>query len=176
MSAAMFKVLINQVQKSEFYPIIVPPFQSPDHKHIKKALTILGLKTGYKLTLPEYNTKTGRAVPCGYMYISKLEHLGAEKIYGRSTGPVTGKTGQPTSGKRREGGQRLGELDTYSFISYNAPHVLAEFMGPLSDDYITKEEILAEIIQTGEAEYKEPKVSPGRDLLNSYFVSLMLER
>jgi len=176
LSAAMFKVLINQVQKSEFYPIIVPPFQSPDHKHIKKALTILGLKTGYKLTLPEYNTKTGRAVPCGYMYISKLEHLGAEKIYGRSTGPVTGKTGQPTSGKRREGGQRLGELDTYSFISYNAPHVLAEFMGPLSDDYITKEEILAEIIQTGEAEYKEPKVSPGRDLLNSYFVSLMLER
>ena len=70
----------------------------------------------------------------------------------------------------------MGELDTYSFISYNAPHVLAEFMGPLSDDYITREEILAEIIQKGNAGYKEPKVSPGRDLLNSYFVSLMLER
>ena len=176
LSGANFKVLMNQVQKTEFYPIIVPPFQAPNHKHIQAALKSIGLKSGYKLTLPEYNTKTAREVPCGYMYMTKLEHLGAEKVYGRSTGPVTGKTGQPTSGKRREGGQRLGELDTYSFISYNAPHVLAEFMGPLSDDYITREEILAEIIQKGEAEYKEPKVSPGRDLLNSYFVSLMLER
>jgi len=176
LSPANFKVLLNQLQESKFYPIIVPPFQSPNNKHIKAAMKVLGLKTGYKLTLPDHNAKTARGVPCGYMYISKLEHLGSEKIYGRSTGPVTGKTGQPTSGKRREGGQRLGELDTYSFISYNAPHVLAEFMGPLSDDYITREEILAEIIQTGEAGYKEPKVSPGRDLLNSYFVSLMLER
>jgi DNA-directed RNA polymerase beta subunit len=174
--AIEFKKLVKQVKKTGFYPIIIPPFQAPNNKYIKNALKVLGLKTGYKLTLPEYNTKTARPVPCGYMYISKLEHLGSEKIYGRSTGPVTGKTGQPTSGKRRDGGQRLGELDTYSFISYNAPHVLAEFMGPLSDDYITREEILAEIIQTGEAEYKEPKVSPGRDLLNSYFVSLMLER
>jgi DNA-directed RNA polymerase subunit beta len=174
--AIEFKKLVQQVKKTGFYPIVIPPFQAPNNKYIKNALKVLGLKTGYKLTLPEYNTKTARPVPCGYMYISKLEHLGSEKIYGRSTGPVTGKTGQPTSGKRRDGGQRLGELDTYSFISYNAPHVLAEFMGPLSDDYITREEILAEIIQTGEAEYKEPKVSPGRDLLNSYFVSLMLER
>jgi len=108
------------------------------------------------------------------LYIYKLEHLGEAKIYGRSTGPVTGKISQPTSGKQRDGGQRLGELDTYSFISYNCPNVLAEFMGPLSDDYITREEILAEIIQTGAAKYKEPKVSPARDLLNSYFVSLML--
>jgi DNA-directed RNA polymerase beta subunit len=176
LSVSNFKVLIDQVTKSGFYPIIVPPFQSPNHKHIRGALGILGLKSGYKLTLPEYNTKTAREVPCGYMYMTKLEHLGSEKIYARSTGPVTGKTGQPTSGKSREGGQRLGELDTYAFISYDAPHVLAEFMGPLSDDYITREEILAEIIQKGEAEYKEPKVSPGKELLNSYFVSLMLER
>jgi DNA-directed RNA polymerase beta subunit len=126
--------------------------------------------------LPEFNTKTVKGVPVGYMYISKLEHMGDAKIYARSTGPVTGKTSQPTAGKRREGGQRLGELDTYSFISYNCPSVLAEFMGPLSDDYVTKEEILADIIQNGNAEYREPKMSPARDLLNAYFVSLMLER
>jgi DNA-directed RNA polymerase beta subunit len=110
------------------------------------------------------------------MYISKLEHLGSEKIYARGTGPVTGKVSQPTSGKKREGGQRLGELDTYSFISYNCPSVLAEFMGPLSDDYITKEEIMAEVVQKGNAGYKEPKISPARELLNSYFISLMLKR
>jgi hypothetical protein len=70
----------------------------------------------------------------------------------------------------------MGELDTYSFISYNCPAVLAEFMGPLSDDYVTKEEMLSEIVQKGEAGYREAKISPARDLLNSYFISLMLTR
>ena len=54
--------------------------------------------------------------------------------------------------------------------------LLAEFMGPLSDDNISKNEILSDVIQTGSAEYREPVFSPARDLLNSYFVSLMLER
>ncbi len=176
LSGVRYKEMINQIKKTGFYPIIIPPFQAPKQTNIKNALKVLGLKTGYKLTLPQYNTKTQHSVPVGYMYISKLEHLGSEKIYARGTGPVTGKVSQPTSGKKREGGQRLGELDTYSFISYNCPSVLAEFMGPLSDDYITKEEIMSEIIQKGNAGYKEPKISPARDLLNSYFISLMLKR
>lgn len=176
LSPTNFKKLVDQVKETGFYPIIIPPFKAPKHTDIKNALKVLGLKTAYNLKLPEFNVKTKKAVPVGYSYISKLEHLGDSKIYGRSTGPVTGKTAQPTSGKKHEGGQRLGELDTYSFISYNCPSVLAEFMGPLSDDYITREEILAEIVQTGSAKYKEPKISPARDLLNSYFISLMLVR
>ena len=171
-----FKELVDQVKETGYFPIIIPPFKSPKHTNIENAMKILGLQTAYNLTLPEFNTKTRNKVPVGYMYISKLEHMGEAKIYGRSTGPVTSKTSQPTAGKRHEGGQRLGELDTYSFISYNCPSVLAEFMGPLSDDYITRDEILAEIIQKGNAGYKEPKISPVRDLLNSYFISLMLER
>jgi len=176
LSAPQYAKMVDQIKKTGFYPIVIPPFQAPKHDAIKRALKLLGLKTAYKLKLPKYNTTTQHEVPVGYMYISKLEHLGAEKIYARSTGPVTGKTAQPTSGKKREGGQRLGELDTYSFISYNCPGVLAEFMGPLSDDYITREEIMAEIVAKGNAGYKEPKISPARDLLNSYFISLMLTR
>jgi DNA-directed RNA polymerase subunit beta len=176
LSTADYNKLVSQVKETGFYPIIIPPFKAPSHNDVAKSLKALDLKSAYKLKLPEYNTTTNKAVPCGYMYISKLEHMGDAKIYGRSTGPVTGKTGQPTAGKRREGGQRMGELDTYSFISYNCPGVLAEFMGPLSDDYVTKEEILAEIVQSGDAGYREPKTSPARDLLNSYFVSLMLMR
>jgi DNA-directed RNA polymerase beta subunit len=174
--ATIFKQLVDEVKETGYYPIIIPPFQSPKHTDIENAMKVLGLKTAYNLTLPEYNTKTSNKVPVGYMYISKLEHMGDAKIYGRSTGPVTSKTSQPTSGKRHEGGQRLGELDTYSFIAYNCPSVLAEFMGPLSDDYITRDEMLAEIIQKGNTGYHEPKISPVKDLLNSYFISLMLVR
>ena len=176
LNATGYAKFIDEIKKSGFYPIIIPPFQAPSHKDIQMSLKALALKSAYKLKLPEYNTSTKHAVPCGYMYISKLEHMADAKIYGRSTGPMTGKTSQPTAGKRREGGQRLGELDSYSFISYNCPSVLAEFMGPLSDDYITKEEILSEIVQSGGAGYREPKTSPARDLLNSYFISLMLVR
>jgi len=171
-----FKLFLDQIKKNDFYPFIFPPFKGPKYTQIKNALKILDLKPIYNLILPEYNTKTVNGVPVGYMYMSKLEHLGSEKVYGRSTGPVTSKTAQPTSGKKREGGQRLGELDTYSFISYDAKHVLAEMLGPLSDDYLTKEELLSEIVQTGQAGYKEAKISPARDLLNSYFISLMLDR
>lgn len=176
LSSENYNKLVAQVKETGFYPIIIPPFKAPNHADIIKSLKVLGLKSAYQLKLPEFNTKTDRPVPCGYMYISKLEHMSDAKIYGRSTGPVAGKTGQPTSGKRREGGQKTGELDSYSYISYNCPSVLAEFMGPLSDDYVTKEEILAEIIQNGNATYREPKISPARDLLNSYFISLMLTR
>jgi len=171
-----FKIFIEQIRKNEFYPLIVPPFKGPKYAQIGKALKFLGLKESYHLTLPGLNTKTMNPVPVGYMYIAKLEHMADNKIYGRSTGPVTSKTAQPTSGKSKDGGQRTGELDTYSYISYDAKYVLAEMLGPLSDDYLTKEEILAEIVQTGGAGYKEAKISPARDLLNSYFISLMLNR
>ncbi len=176
MSATKFKTFISQVEASESMTILIPPFKAPAHREILAALKALGLKPGYKLKLPEYNTSTKYSVPVGYMYILKLEHIGAEKLHVRSTGPVTSKTLQPTAGKRREGGQRMGELDTYSFISYNCPNLLAEFFGPLSDDHITKNEILADIIQSGNAKYRPAKESPVRDLLNSYFISLMLGR
>jgi DNA-directed RNA polymerase beta subunit len=176
LSASDYKLFVENIKRSGFYPIIVPPFKAPDRKQIANALKILGLKAGYKLRLPEFNRSTEREVPIGYMYISKLEHMGEAKIYGRSTGPTTGKTAQPTAGKRREGGQRLGEGDTYAFISYDCINTLAELMGPLSDDYITRDEIVSEIIQKGSAEFRPAKISPARDLLNSYFISLMLER
>jgi len=176
LSSTKYSQFTEQIKKRGFYPFIIPPFKAPNYKDIKAAMSVLGLKTGYNLKLPEYNTTTDKPVPIGYMYIAKLEHLADAKIHSRSTGPVTQKTAQPTAGKRREGGQRVGEADTYCFISYDCPSVLAEFMGPLSDDYITKEEIISEIVQNGSATYKEPKLNPARDLLNSYFISLMLTR
>ena len=176
MSDTQFKKFMSQIKDDGFVPIIVPPFQSPSYRDISSALKVLGLKPAYQLYLPEFRTKTKNAVPLGYMYISKLEHIGELKIFGRSTGPTVSKTFQPTAGKRHEGGQRLGELDTYSFISYNCPNVLAELLGPLSDDPQARDEIISDIIQTGSAEYRPAKISPARDLLESYFASLMLAR
>jgi len=176
MSDNKFKEMINQIKNNGFVPIIIPPFKAPSYKDILQCMKILNLKSGYYLKLPEFNTKTYNVVPIGYMYIEKMEHLASSKIHTRSTGPVKQKTLQPLSGKRREGGQRVGEQDTWALVSYNCPKILSEFFGPLSDDHVTKNEIISDIIQTGSAEYRESKSSPTRELLNSYFVSLMLGR
>jgi len=174
LTKADFSRLIDSITKTKFFPIIIPPFQSPKLQDIKKCLKALGLDDGYHLTLPEFATKTSEKVPVGYMYIYKLEHLGELKIYGRSTGIVSGKVMQPVSGRRLEGGQKIGENDTYSLFSYNCPILLSELFGPLSDDHTTKNEIISDIIHTGGAKYREAKVSPVKDLLNAYLVSLML--
>ncbi len=171
-----FKEFMNQSLTSGFVPIIIPPFKAPPYQNISEVLKILNLKTGYKLKLPEYNTRTKQDVPIGYMYVQKLEHIAKEKVHSRSTGPVTSKTQQPTAGKRREGGQRFGEMDTYALMSYNCPNLLAEIFGPLSDDMTTKNEIISDVVATGEAGYRVPKYSPAKDLLGAYMRGLGLEK
>lgn len=174
LSDAKFKLMVNQIKQSGFIPIIIPPFQAPSYKQILQVIKKLKLQTAYYMTLPEYNTKTKSPVPFGYLYIAKLEHIGQMKAHARSTGPMTGKYRQPTAGKRREGGQRMGEGDTWALASYNCPTLISEFFGPLSDDLVTKNEIITEIIQTGDADFRPAKTSPTKDLLNAYFISLML--
>lgn len=169
-----FTDLINQIERTKVFPIIIPPFKSPDFRMIKNALDILDLKTKYKLYLPEYGVYTQHDVPVGYMYINKLEHLGEVKLTSRSTGAVTSKTTQPVQGKARSGGQRVGESDSYSFLSYGALLTFNELNTSLSDDHITKNELIADIIQTGHSTYKIPKSNPAKDLLGAYFASLMI--
>lgn len=174
LSTAQYNKMIDQIKNSGFIPIIVPPFKAPSHKQILPLLKKFKLQTGYNMSLPEFNTKTKNKVPFGYLYIAKLEHIGKDKLHSRSTGPTVGKILQPTGGKSREGGQRMGEGDTWALASYNCPHLLSEFFGPLSDDLITKNEILTDIIQTGAADFRPTKSSPTKDLLSAYFTSLML--
>lgn len=176
LSDKKFKQFMDQIKKDKGVPIIIPPFKGPKHSQVYSALKELGLESGYNLKLPEYNTSTKQKVPVGYMYISKLEHMAAEKIHSRSTGPVTGKVMQPTAGKRKGGGQRLGEGDSYSLISYNAVNTLQEFFGPLSDDPMTKNEIISDVVQNGNAEYREPKRNESKQMVNAYFTALMLDR
>jgi len=171
-----YNLLIEQIKKESFVPIIVPPFKSPNKEQITKALKSLGLQDSYYLTLPEYGTKTIKPVPFGYSYIYKLEHIGEMKVHVRSTGPVAGKTLQPLAGKKKEGGQRVGEGDTWALLSYNCPTILSELFGPLSDDHAMKNEMVSDIIQTGQTKWKESKTSPTKDILNSYFISLMLSK
>jgi len=175
LSDRQFKLFVDSIITKGFCPILAPPFKSPSIDNIIKVLKTLNLDSGYHLYLPEYNTKTVYKVPVGYLYMNKLEHIGYLKLHARSTGKLT-RSLQPTAGKRLEGGQRFGEADTYATISYDCRYLLSEMMGPLSDDRGSQNEMISDIIQSGQTSFKETKRSLARDQLTAYFISLLLDR
>ena len=61
----------------------------------------------------------------GSMYMIKLNHMVADKIHARSTGPYTMVTQQPLGGKAQNGGQRFGEMEVWALGSLRRRQHLA---------------------------------------------------
>jgi len=85
-----------------------------------------------------YDGKTGESfkerVTVGIMYMLKLNHLVADKMHSRSTGPYSLITQQPLGGKAQHGGQRLGEMEVWALEAYGASRLLEEMLTIKSDD------------------------------------------
>lgn len=158
-----YNFLKEKVTSDKFFPLIFVPFKSPDRNNIEKALALCGLKPRYSLFLPEYNMKTD-PVSVGYVYVLKLEHMSEKKIHARGVGPYMEQTLAPTSGKKREGGQALGEYDMYSLLGWDCPVLVDEFFGSSSSDHNVKNQLISEIIQRGEGSFRQSKSNPVRDL------------
>ena len=164
----------DKVKEKKFFPIIIPPFTGPKPHHIKKIYLMLGLKTKYFLTLPEFNTKTDQAIPVGYVYFNKLEHLASKKLKVRSIGMLSTKTSAPQSTKSNRA-QKIGEGDSWSLMSYGADKLIDEFFGLASDDVPTKNKIISDIIINGTANLPdEKKTNPIKELTKSYFTTIGL--
>jgi DNA-directed RNA polymerase II subunit RPB2 len=86
-----------------------------------------------------YNGKTGQQLATeifmGPTYYLRLKHMVADKVHARDKGPRDQLTRQPPSGRSKEGGLRIGEMERDVLLSYGFSQFAKESMMERSDKF-----------------------------------------
>ena len=142
-----------------------PSFNGVSEERIQSLLKEAGLPEDGKQQL--YDGRTGAAfkerTTTGLMYMIKLNHMVADKIHARSTGPYTMVTQQPLGGKAQNGGQRFGEMEVWALEAYGAASTLQEMLTIKSDDVYGRSKAYESIIK--KTEIVGPKVPESFNVL-----------
>lgn len=100
-------------------------------KTIEDYCTVLK-SLGYSYSGKEtfYSGTTGKPIPThiffGPVYYQRLKHMVEDKIHARNIGKRTVLTRQPTEGRSRDGGLRVGEMERDCLVGHGAAEMLRD--------------------------------------------------
>jgi DNA-directed RNA polymerase subunit beta len=161
----LFESHLGMAARALGFKVASPSFNGVKTEKIRELLKEAGLPEDGKRQL--FDGRTGESfaerTAVGVMHIIKLNHMIADKIHARSTGPYTMVTQQPLGGKAQNGGQRFGEMEVWALEAYGAANTLQEMLTIKSDDVYGRSKAYESIIK--QTEIVGPKVPESFNVL-----------
>jgi DNA-directed RNA polymerase II subunit RPB2 len=113
------------------------PFNKLDIDNINKEMIELGFDPSGNEVM--YNGETGERIKTkifiGCTYYQRLKHLVHDKIHARAKGPINKLTRQPTEGRSRDGGLRMGNMELDCLNAHGIAYYMQDKYINCSDKY-----------------------------------------
>jgi len=153
---------IEEVER-EGFRIVLPQFTYNMFDKVYNLYKELNVPTSF------IDERTGLRMGAGVIYTMLLEHLAFKKLKHLSVGEVDSRTLQPTDG------QRMGEMEMWTLASHNALNFLKESLTIRSDDIVSKDKVIMELIKNGSSNMPKKTKSSTFDLFKAYMIQMGIE-